>query len=280
MTTLASPQFSPEEIDQINRDLAGKTPQEILTWAIDNVKGLYQTTAFGLTGLAALDMISKISLERNEIHMVPLIFLDTLYHFKETTDLAQLASDTYLAPLHTYTPLNASSPSSFEAEYGPRLWETDEDSYDYLVKVEPAQRAYEELGVKAVVTGRRKSQGEERAGLKVVEVDERGLIKVNPLIEWSFGQVKEYIDKENVPYNPLLDQGYRSIGDWHSTAKPDPTATSTSNGDAGERAGRWQGKKKSECGLHKDYFQMKRAFEEKRREAVEVAQDNGVDVQV
>jgi phosphoadenosine phosphosulfate reductase len=88
--------------------------------------------------------------------------------------------------------------------------------------------------------------------------------------------------RRNVPYNPLLDQGYRSIGDWHSTAKPDPSATSnsTSNGDAGERAGRWQGKKKSECGLHKDYFQMKRAFEEKRREAVEVAQDNGVDVQV
>ena len=80
----------------------------------------------------------------------------------------------------------------------------------------------------------------------------------------------------NVPYNPLLDQGYRSIGDWHSTAKP---TTGTTDTDAGERAGRWQGKKKSECGLHKDYFEMKRAFEEKRKEAVEVAQENGVEVE-
>jgi phosphoadenosine phosphosulfate reductase len=171
-------------------------------------------------------MISKISLERNEIHLVPLvslclflisiqiiqsshivfhslsllvqIFLDTLYHFPETLQLAQTASDTYLAPLHTYTPEGCSNPSEFESKYGQELWETDESSYDYLVKVEPAARAYAELGVKAVITGRRKSQGEERGGLKVVEMDERGLIKVNPLIEWSFAQVKEYVDKESV----------------------------------------------------------------------------------
>ena len=180
----------------------------------------------GRTGLAALDMISKISLERNEIHMVPLvrppppdllpttspyspltyptscpslppqIFLDTLYHFSETIQLATTASDTYLAPLNTYTPLNAPDVKTFESLYGAHLWETDEASYDYLVKVEPAQRAYEELGVKGVVTGRRRSQGEEREGLKVVEVDERGLVKVNPLMSWTFKQVRDYIDKE------------------------------------------------------------------------------------
>lgn len=61
-----------------------------------------------------------------------------------------------------------------------------------------------------------------------------------------------------MPYNPLLDQGYRSVGDWHSTAKPDPNAT-----DASERSGRWQGKAKSECGLHSNYFEMKKRFEEK-----------------
>lgn len=135
------------------------------------------------------------------------------------------------------------------------------------------------------MTGRRKSQGEARAGLNVVEVDERGLIKVNPLIEWSFTQVREYIDKENVPYNPLLDEGYRSVGDWHSTAPPssslDAKANSNSTADDGasERAGRWQGKQKSECGLHKDYFQMKKAFEEKRREAEGVLKVNGLGVE-
>ncbi|KAJ9117340.1 hypothetical protein QFC20_000488 [Naganishia adeliensis] len=263
----STPQFSPEDLKRINAELSGKSPQDILKWAIDNVQGLYQTTAFGLTGLAALDMISKISLERNEIHLVPLIFLDTMYHFPETLRLAQIASETYLAELHTYTPPGVKTTEEFEAKYGKELWKTDEDAYDYLVKVEPAQRAYKELGVKAVITGRRRSQGADRQDLPVVEVDSTGLIKINPLIDWSFKDVRDYIDKENVPYNELLDKGYRSVGDWHSTAAP----VEGDKSDINERGGRWQGRNKSECGLHKDYFEMKKAFEAKQQAAQEVA---------
>lgn len=73
----------------------------------------------------------------------------------------------------------------------------------------------------------------------------------------------------NVPYNPLLDKGYRSVGDYHSTALPDPNAA-----DAGERSGRWQGKSKSECGLHTNYFDMKKKFEEK---AAATATPNGTE---
>jgi phosphoadenosine phosphosulfate reductase len=124
------------------------------------------------------------------------IFLDTLHHFPETTQLAQTAADNYLAPLHTYTPPAVTTAEEFASKYGEKLWETDEASYDYLVKVEPAARAYKELGVKAVITGRRRSQGAERGDLQVLEVDERGLIKVNPLIDWSFKQVKDYVDAE------------------------------------------------------------------------------------
>lgn len=104
--------------------------------------------------------------------------------------------ETYLAPLHIYKPPGVSTPQEFESKYGERLWETDEASYDYLVKVEPGARAYKDLGVKAVITGRRRSQGAERENLKVIEVDERGLIKINPLISWSFKDVKAYIDQE------------------------------------------------------------------------------------
>jgi phosphoadenosine phosphosulfate reductase len=100
--------------------------------------------------------------------------------------------------LHIYTPAGVSSAGDFATKYGDKLWETDEASYDYLVKVEPAARAYRELGVRAVITGRRRSQGADRADLKVLEVDERGLIKVNPLIYWTFKEVKDYIDKEYV----------------------------------------------------------------------------------
>ncbi|WRT67202.1 phosphoadenosine phosphosulfate reductase [Kwoniella shivajii] len=255
-----TPQYTTEQIAQFNKELEGKSPQDILRWAIDNLDGLYQTTAFGLTGTAALDMISKISQEREEIHLVPLIFIDTLHHFTETVELSRTASENYLAELHTYKPLNATNPEDFAKEYGDKLWEKDEASYDYLVKVEPAARAYKELNVKAVITGRRRSQGDDRSNLTVLEVDERGLIKVNPLITWSYKDVKKYIDDENVPYNPLLDQGYKSIGDVHSTAPPDPNAA-----DAGERSGRWQGKSKTECGLHTNYFEMKKKFEEKAK---------------
>lgn len=117
-------------------------------------------------------------------------------------------------------------------------------------QVEPAQRAYKKLGVKAVITGRRASQGGARSTLQPLEVDDLGLIKINPFFAWNFKQVKEYIDDNNVPRNALLDQGYKSIGDWHSTAK-------SGEGDAGERAGRWAGKNKTECGLHVNYFDLK-----------------------
>ena len=98
--------------------------------------------------------------------------------------------------MHIYRPPSASTAEEFAAKYGDKLWEADEGSYDYLVKVEPAARAYAELGVRAVITGRRRSQGADRADLKVLEVDERGLVKVNPLIGWDFKQVKAYIDQE------------------------------------------------------------------------------------
>lgn len=83
-----------------------------------------------------------------------------------------------------------------------------------------------------------------------------GLYKLNPFVSWSFAQVKAYIDEYNVPRNALLAQGYKSVGDWHSTQK-------SGDGEAGERAGRWQGKEKTECGLHKDYFKMKLAAKKK-----------------
>jgi phosphoadenosine phosphosulfate reductase len=82
-------------------------------------------------------------------------------------------------------------------------------------------------------------------------VDETGLVKLNPLFNWIFEYVEGYITGLNVPHNKLLDQGYRSVGDWHSTFKSQP-------GDSGERAGRWAGNaEKTECGLHTDYHVLK-----------------------
>lgn len=122
------------EIQRANEELANAEPQQILAWAMKAFPtGLFQTTAFGLTGLAALDMIHKLSPEGT--HAVPLIFINTLYHFPETLALAAEASQKYGAQMHVYMPPAAQSPAQFESVYGERLWEEDEESYDYLVKV-------------------------------------------------------------------------------------------------------------------------------------------------
>jgi len=267
------PPLSPAEIARANIELADAEPQQVLAWAMAHVPRLFQTTAFGLTGLAALDMIHKLSPPGS--HAVPLIFINTLYHFPETLDLAAAASQKYGAEMHVYMPPAAQSVAQFEAIYGERLWEVDEESYDYLVKVEPSRRAYDELNVGGVITGRRRSQGGDRASIPIVEVDETGLVKVNPLANWSFKDTKAYIDAHSVPYNALLDQGYTSIGDWHSTKKPDGTkAKGIVDGDVAERSGRWAGRaEKTECGLHKDYFKMRAQFNKKKREREQAARD-------
>jgi len=252
---LRSP-LSPEELERINDYLRALSPQEVLLWAIDHLPNLFQTTAFGLTGLVVLDMLSKLTATPP-----PLIFIDTLYHFPETLELVDDVKARYNRDVHVYTPEGCASAADFESKHGERLWETDDATYDYLVKVEPARRAYAELNVQSVITGRRASQGAARSTLQPLEVDPTGLFKLNPLFSWNFAAVHAYVQENNVPRNKLLDQGYKSVGDWHSTQK-------SGDGDAGERAGRWAGRaEKTECGLHEDYFKMRMQMLKKKREA-------------
>lgn len=206
-----------------------------------SLPALFQETAFGLSGLVTVDMLSKLASPIKP--EVDLIFLDTLYHFDETLKLVQRVRDQYPnVRLHTYKPQDVETTAEFETRYGRNLWESNEELYDYAVKVEPSKRAFAELNVKAVLTGRRRGQGGARKCLDIVEIDDQGLIKVNPLARWNFQQVKDYINEHNVPYNELLDLGYKSVGDWHSTQP-------VSN-DEDERAGRWKGREKTECGIH------------------------------
>jgi len=242
------------ELAAINGHLSTLRPEQILAWALAHLPNLYQTTAFGLTGLAATDMLSKLTSK-----LPPLIFLDTLYHFKETLELKDRIAERYGVEVAVFKPFGVNTVAEFEARHGKRVWETDDVTYDYVVKVEPAQRAYRTLNVQAVITGRRASQGAARSTLQPLEVDSTGMLKLNPFFAWKFSSVKAYIDANNVPRNALLSQGFKSVGDWHSTAK-------SGEGDAGERAGRWKGKEKTECGLHKDYFKLKLQVQKKQRE--------------
>lgn len=238
------------------------TLEEILRWCLVTLPNLYQETAFGLSGLVTIDMLSKL---KGPIQSSgELIFMDTLHHFQETLDLVERVRTKYPnTKLHVYQPKDASTAEEFSARYGERLWETNDELYDYTAKVEPSERAFRELGVKAVLTGRRRVQGAARKNLDIVEVDDAGLIKVNPLAGWTFEQVENYIKDNDVPYNDLLDRGYKSVGDWHSTQ---PVAAGED-----ERAGRWKGKQKTECGIHNPksryaQFLMEQAARERERE--------------
>lgn len=148
----------------------------------------------------------------------------------------------YNRKLLAFGPQAASSREEFEKLYGKELWKTDPDFYQYLTKVEPTARALELLKVDVWITGRRRTQGDARSDLEVVEIDADGRLKINPLAFISWTDIENYISENKVPYNALLDRGYKSIGDFHSTI--------AISDDAPERAGRWAGSGRTECGMH------------------------------
>ncbi|CAG9995139.1 unnamed protein product [Clonostachys byssicola] len=250
-------------LEHLNNQLEPMHPMDILRFCKIMFPNLYQSTAFGLTGLVTMDMLSKIQDENPESNQVELIFLDTLYHFKETYDLIDRVKARYPnVPVHVFKPHGADNVEEFEETYGKELWSTSDELYDWIIKVEPLQRAYDELKVAAVLNGRRRSQGAARGSIPIVELDEeRGIIKINPLATWSFGQVNAYIKEHDVPYNALLDQGYKSVGDWHSTSP-------VKEGED-ERAGRWKGQNKSECGIHNKKSRYAQFLEDKEQKAAE-----------
>ncbi|KAJ2979862.1 hypothetical protein NQ176_g2992 [Zarea fungicola] len=231
-------------MEHLNRRMESMHPREILRFCMTLFPNLYQSTAFGLTGLATLDMLSKIQAESPNNDTVDLVFLDTLYHFNETYELVDRVKNRYPnVPIHIFKPKGVDSVKELEEVYGEELYHTASDKYDYIVKVEPLERAYDTLNIAAILNGRRRSQGAARGSIPIIELDEeRHIFKINPLATWTFSQVNDYIKENNVPYNHLLDIGYKSVGDWHSTSP-------IKDGDD-ERAGRWAGQAKTECGIH------------------------------
>ncbi|MGB3787791.1 MAG: phosphoadenosine phosphosulfate reductase [Phormidesmis sp.] len=224
------------DLDSLNRRFASATPQEILDWCTTHIpNGLVQTASFSF--LAISHMLYE---ELNR--PVPVVFLDTLHLFPETLATARKAKTRYQLDLHTYTALGADSAESFAARYGEKLWDTDIDRFYEVTKVEPLQRAFSDLDTVAWITGRRRDQSKARQDLPIFERDDEGRLKINPLTYWTYKDLWSYVFEHDVLYNSLLDQGYTSIGDQ-------PLTTRTMAGED-ERAGRWRGTEKTECGIH------------------------------
>lgn len=228
--------FTPDHLKWLNQKLSQKKTEDILVWCETTLPKLAQSTSFGPSGMVMMDLLHKLGVQ------LPTIYIDTLHHFPESLEHAQNCKEHYGLDLNVYACKGTNSREEFEKAHGQELWKTDPDQYDFLVKVEPQRRALRELDVYSWVNGRRRSQGGERSKLDILEFDADGRLKVNPLAYWTYGEVWDYIHKNKVPYNPLHDQGYKSIGDQMTTFP-------VKEGED-ERAGRWSGSSKTECGIH------------------------------
>jgi phosphoadenosine phosphosulfate reductase len=221
---------------------------EILTFAHSYFSSkLVQVSSFGPSGMVLLDRFQKLGL----LAQVPVITIDTLHLFPETYEFwnRTIRNRYPNMRLHVYKPDGFDSTQEFDETYGQHLWKLNPDKYAYLTKIEPTERALNDFQASAWITGRRRSQGGERTQMNVFELDpacaaddDYPRIKINPLATWSYSQVWDYIRVHRVPYNPLHDRGYKSIGDVMSTTTVSP--------DAPERAGRFVGLNQTECGMH------------------------------
>lgn len=214
--------------------LESAQPEEILEWAVDRYKDKFAfATAFGPEGMVLLEMISRIAPKMYVFN------LDTGYQFQETLDLRDRVAELYGIEVDLLKP--DLSVSDYEKLHGGPLHQTSPDQCCFDRKLTVLHRAAQ--GRHAWASAIRRDQSPDRAQAPIVGWDRKfHLVKVSPLANWTKGKVWGRILGSKIPYNPLHDQDYTSIGCWPCTRK-------TKDGED-ERAGRWSGKGKTECGLH------------------------------
>ena len=229
-----------EQIRSLAEEFETRTPRDILQWAADNYSPrLAVSTAFGPEGLVIMDIAL-----RKVMPQIPIFTIDTGFLFKETVELIRKTEQEYGVTIERLHP--ELTPEQQAEKHGPELYRREPDKCCYMRKVLPLEKKLPSLD--AMVTGLRRSQGEVRKGAKILQLQEtpggHRYVKINPLAAWTKEEVWWYIISHQLHYNPLHDQGYPSIGCW-----PDSCTRPVQSGDD-ERAGRWAGSDKKECGLH------------------------------
>ena len=227
MTDLATvfevPDFSDEELAELNAEFERLPATKIIQWAVDSFAPHLCLSA-SMNDAVLIDLATRVD------PGIEVVFIDTGYHFPETLETVELVRRRYGLNLRMMT----------VPHFAEELWKVDPENCCSAVKVGQLDRALE--GKAAWMSGLRRDESPTRTNAPIVVRDLRGLVKVNPLAPWTDEDVRGYIADHDVPYNPLLDQGYLSIGCWPCT-KP------VAEGED-PRAGRWAGKAKTECGLH------------------------------
>lgn len=223
------------DLEAANAVLEKESAEARVRWAVDALRPrIVLSTSFGAQAAVLLHLVTRQWPE------IPVVLVDTGYLFPETYRFADELTARLRLNLKVYRA--TASPAWQEARYG-KLWEQGLEGierYNRMNKVEPMQRALDELGAEGWIVGLRRAQASTRRHLGVLGRQD-GYLKVHPIVDWTDKGVYDYLTRHELPYHPLWEQGYPSIGDWHTSHK-------LTDGMAEEEA-RFFGLKR-ECGLH------------------------------
>jgi len=232
---LVSAAESPRALQELNAWLAARDASERVQWAIATLPGEHVlSSSFGAQSAAVLHLVTRESTD------IPVVLIDTGYLFPETYRFADELTSKLGLNLRVYRP--EIGVAWMEARFG-KLWEQGIDGinrYNRLRKVEPMQRALGDLGARTWIAGLRRSQTRERQAIDFLELRD-GRWKFHPIADWNDRDVWNYLQLHNLPFHPLWEQGYVSIGDVHTTRAWQPGMR--------EEDTRFFGLKR-ECGLH------------------------------
>ena len=211
--------------------------------------------AFPCALIAGDIVILSLLASENLLDKIPVIFIDTFHLFPETHELLAKLEKLYGFKAKVFAPAGFASKEEYMKKHGSDLFLTNIEEYDRICKVEPFQRSLKELEVDAMINGRRRDHGAERAHLQLVDAPARAgaATNVQPLAWWEFEDCMRFLDDNDIPKHPMFDQGYPSVGDVHSTL---PVPKEKWYEYAGERSGRFvgltnaDGSSKTECGIH------------------------------
>jgi len=234
-SAMTTPNESPFNLDEANSALETATPQEVIQFVWDRLgPDVAMQSSFGADSACLLHIATQV------VPDMRVLFLETHYHFPETHRFK--AELTERLGLNIIDLQVVRGRDWFLAEHGDDLHRRDRELCCQLNKVEPMEQAKRDLGLRAYLTGVRRGQTETRRHMQVLTPESGGILKVAPILTWSRDQVRDYVRTHDLPFHPLVEEGYPSIGCAPCTAKPlDPND---------ERSGRWTGSEKTECGLH------------------------------
>jgi phosphoadenosine phosphosulfate reductase len=232
--TVCLEELSEIEIEQLALRFESSSVEEILEWAVEQfAPRLVMTSNFGAEGVVVIDKLARVAPQ------TPVVFLDTGFQFHETDRLKERIRERYR--INIVEERAELSVVEQNRSYGEKLYERDPDLCCRIRKVEPLKRALARYD--GWIAALRRDQSPTRANIGVVEWNARhGLVKIHPLAAWTRRDVWDYIIRHKLPYHPLYDDGYTSIG-------CEPCTRRVAAG-AHERSGRWEGKGKLECGIH------------------------------